>query len=185
MTTSIGTTGQVYAILGRTTNDVAEIDVLAKLQEAERLIQSQHSVAFFTETFYTQVYGRTRQTLRNYKLYFPIKSGQTPTVFVNGVQAVVTTDFTFSANTVVFVSDFLLNPGDRISFQYIPAFFDDYANYLAAMSLYSIGMVDTTAGVSKAIYDELRVRVTEYKQLANSYPHIARMTDHRQQWGIW
>jgi hypothetical protein len=185
MVINLGSTAEVYSILGRTEESLTSDEIESKLNEADRLIRSKTHTKYSVDKFYAASVGATGASLKSYDLFFTPKVGSTPTVYVNGVLATLSTDYTITGSTLLFTSAFTLNKGDQVVVYYIPDFFDDYANYSAAERLFSTSLVDTNNAVGVATYDKIKERVEDYAKLAASKPYVARLLDHKEDHGIY
>jgi hypothetical protein len=93
----------------------------------------------------------------------------------------VTTDYTVdtTASTITFTSSVDVNGGDMIGIFYIPDFFDDYANYLAAQKMVSTSVIDMpeTSSESSGV-GSINKQIETYEKLLKSKPYVASFRDH-------
>lgn len=184
MTYNLGGTTSVYRITKQSTEELAESDVIAELENADRAIRAETSRRYVLDKQVATFIRQNGTVSQSYETYFEIKSGEVPTVYVNNVLQVEDTDYTYSDSVITFTGRSLLSR-DVIQIYYIPSFFDDYANYLAAENLYSIGLIDTMNSTGKASYDSVGTKLNYYRRLLSSKPHVAGARDHRNNSGIF
>jgi len=122
MVITIGSVERVYELLGRSREQLDEASVTMRLEEAERFIKARHGNKFYEEATFATTIPSTGASNKSYNTYFPVKSGTEPTVYVNGVLRVKTTDYSYSDSVLTFSSTMNLLSGDKIAFEYIPAF---------------------------------------------------------------
>ena len=183
MTINLGSTPNVYRILNSTTQNIAEADVIARLQEADRKIRARHFNHYMEDQLFATSQGRNGTIRRSYELYFPVKQGTTPKVFILG-QELTASDYTITDNYLTISSTAVLNYGDQIVVHYTPDFFDDYANYMAAMRIIDSGMIDAGSSVATIqIRDNVKQNLTEYERLLAKKPFVGRFRDHNDSFG--
>lgn len=189
MTTTLGSATEVRRILGRTSADLSDADAEAFLNQAIRKIQARYFTKWMRDKFYATVVNETGATNKVYSTYFKMKdSASDVSVYVNGVILTVTTDYTISASasTITISSSFSLTPTDVINVYYLPEFYDDLANYMAAQLIFQQGMIDLQSGtVAAAIYQNIKDTVKEYEDMILRKPTIAKFRDHIEHEGIW
>lgn len=187
VTIKLGSTTDVYRILGEDTNTLLVADVEQYLIQAERKIKARNFNSYMEDLVYVSVIGRTGNTRRSYSTYFDIKDETTISVYLNGEKLTSGDDYTTSGNEITISSSVAIHPNDILVLKYTPEFFDDYANYLAAKKLMDTGLVDTSnetaAGATRAnILQELN----EYERIAMSKPFVGRYKDHNEPYNdVW
>jgi hypothetical protein len=183
MALTIGSVDRVFEILGRSKEQLDEAEVTMRLEEADRKIKARHFNKYMADVIYAGYIRASGTVCKVYDTYFPVKSDTTPEVYVNGVLATATADYNISGSVVTFSASYNLVSGDKITIYYIPEFFDDYANYMAAERLFSVSLLDTNNAVGKAVYDTIKETVRDYEIMAASKPHVSRTVDHREEYG--
>lgn len=178
MVINLGTTADVYRITGRSTQEVDDDSVVAFLQEADRIIQNQTSPQYMQDVFYANVIGNTGAANLVYSTYFPIQTGSSPSVYVDGVLKTESTDYTITDSTITFTSSSDVHYKAKIVIYYIPAFFDDYANYLASQRLFMTSLLDTDNAVAQTSLQNIQNVINMYVRTIASRPIIGRYTDH-------
>jgi hypothetical protein len=185
MTLNLGSTTEVYRILGKSTNQLDEDDVIARLQEADRKIKARHFSHYMEDQSYVNAYGRSGTVRRTYELYFPVKQGTTTKVYLLG-EELQSSEFSVSDNYITIADSVQLSINDQLVFKYTPDFFDDYANYMAAKRIIDTSMVDTNAAVAVAqVRDNVVGTLSEYERMIGRKPFVGRWTDHHEDDTIW
>lgn len=184
MAVTLGGTADVYRILRRSSDEIADADVVAELESAARTIVAQTSRRYMFDRQNATFIRETGLVSQVYETYFEIDSAASPVVYVNGVLMVVNTDYTYASSVITFTGTEIAS-GDVVEIYYQPDFFDDMANYIAAENIYMTALVDTSNSIAKAAYDTIKDKVREYKAMISYKPHVARAKDHRRTYGIF
>lgn len=185
MTINLGTTADVRRITGFSSTEIDDSTIVSYLDEADRKIRAQHFQKYMMDMFYANIITQTGMVNTAYELYFPIKTGNAIQLWLNGVVRTLTTDYTVSGNILTFTSAVNLFVGDKIQVYYCPEFFDDYANYIAAMRLLSRSVLDSSNGVMIQNYQIVQDNVKFYEKMLAQKPHVARAVDHCIGYGAW
>jgi len=184
MVVTLGGTTAVYRITRRTTDEVAEADVVSELESAARTIVAQTTRQYMFDRQNATFLRASGVVSQVYETYFAIASAAVPVVYVNSILMVEDTDYTYTTSVITFTGQ-TISSGDVIEIYYQPDFFDDYANYIAAENMYSTALIDTSNAVGKASYDTIKEKIREYKALISYKPHVAKARDHKNSYGIF
>jgi hypothetical protein len=177
MTSVIGQAEEVRRILGRSEEELMT-DVIEKyLAEADRWIRSKHNQQYFVDKFYAVPVGYAGGIMRTYTLFFNPDANYAIHVYVNGVE-LISTQYGIVDGILTINASVGLYHRDQIVLTYLPDFYHDYANYVAASKLYATALVDTSNSIAKAAYDEIKRQVTDYQRMANSRPVVCSFIDH-------
>lgn len=182
MTIALGSVDSVRRIIGMSAEQVPDATINQVLQESDRLIRAQHYQSYMCDLFYASSIRLSGNTNLVYELYFPIKANSSIKIYVNGV---LTTAYTQSGSILTFTAAQNLVFGDKVMVFYTPEFFDDYANWLTAESLYATAIVDTSNGVMLQNQQHIKDRVMFYRKLIAGKPHIAAAVDHAETSNLW
>ena len=188
MATAIGSATGVREILGRTSDDLTDSEAESKINEAIRKIQARYWVEWMMDGFFATTVRETGSTNRVYSTYFKMKDANDVIVYRNGVLLTVTTDYTVDATTskITFTSNINLNDGDKVNIFYLPEFFDDLANYMAADRLMRTTLICIPNGTQAvSIKDGIKETLSEYERMIAVKPHVAFIRDHREGASIW
>ena len=184
MTINLGGTADVYRITRQSSEELAEANIVAELANADRLIKAQTTRQYVFDRQFATFLRASGVVSQVYETYFEVKADAAPVVYVNSILMTATTDYTYSTSVITFTGK-TISAGDVIEIYYVPAFFDDYANYIAAENIYSTGLIDTNNSIAKASYDSIKEKLREYKALLNYKPHVAKWKDHKHDYGIF
>lgn len=190
MTTTLGDAGEVRIILGTSESELDTPFIETLLNQAVRWIESYTSKSFITDQFYATVKQQTGTTNTVYETFFPITedTNKAVAVYVDGAELVENTDFTVNRTTsrITFDSSYSLNSGSRITVNYTPSFFDDWANYEAALRILRRSAVNLPEGESgQAIRSEIKEQTNLYRKMVDTKPFIARWVDHKEDGTIY
>ncbi len=177
MVVALGSVAAVQRLTGISPNQVDTQAVEDYLAEADRQIRAAHFNQYMSDLLYANSVLQTGQVNKVYELYFPQKTGSTSKVYVNGALLTATTDYTISSSTLTFTASYPLTARDRIIVYYTPEFFDDYANYLAALKILSSSVVDSSNGIMLQNISHLKDSVTVFQRSIATKPHVARAMD--------
>lgn len=189
MATTLGSASGVRRIIGKDITSLSDPDAEAYLNEAVRKIQAKYYNGFMCDKWHVGSIMNTGAANRVYETYFPIKTGTEANVkvYVRDVILTQTTDYTLSISdsTITLNNSYALSHSDPVHIFYIPAFFDDYANYMAAKRIVDTGMVDMANASASPIYNNIRFTLQEYEQMVARKPHVAKFKDHEETESVW
>ena len=183
MTTYLGSSYQVRRIVGLSSNDLSDDEIIARLQESDNLLRSKHFASYMEDQQPVLNIGRNQGIRRAYESYSPIKANSTVAVMLNGVALTSTTDYSVSGNIITIATSVQMFENDQLVFKYIPDFFDDYCSYIAARRILDSGMIDTSANSSMSqIRANVKEQIQEYERIVAAKPYVGRWKDHYQNW---
>lgn len=187
--TDLGGANAVRRILGKSDSDLVDADVIPYLNEASRKLKSKYFVWYMADKFFATSIAQSGVVNRAYTTYFEMKdSDSNVKVFRNGVELTQTTDYTISstASEITIGGDVELFNGDQIVFYYIPSFFDDFANWMAAKRIMDTSLVDIPGSAQgTSIYTNIKEELLEYDEMVRNKPQVAKFRDHRETATIW
>lgn len=189
MATDLGSADGVRRILGKNSQDITTNEAEAFLNEAIRKLKSKYYTNYMEDKVYANTIIDTGAVNRVYGTYFTMKDSDSDVaVYVNGVALTQTTQYTIdaSASEITILDDVTLNDGDIINIYYIPIFFDDYVNYMAAQKLMMTSLVDIPLSAqATSINTSIKEEIQEFHQMVMSKPEMVRVRDHRETGSIF
>ena len=186
----LGSATAVRRILNKTEASLDDDTVNAFIEEAARKLRGKYFSKYMLDKDKATSIQATGAVNRVYETYFTLKPDTTGNtyVYINGVLKTVTSDYTidFDASTITINSDVTFNHSDDVGIFYIPEFFDDFANYIAAKRIVDRGLVDLPQGTQGGfIYNNIRFTVKEYEDMVKMKPYVGSFVDHREDGGIY
>jgi len=175
---TLGNVNGVRRILGASSLELAQSEVEAYLEEADRKIRARHFSKYMNDMFYANSVSKTGVVNRTYETYFPIKEDSDVQVFVSGQLAQDPSDYSIVNGVITFVDSFDIGRGEQIIIRYIPEFFDDYANYMAGLRMYMTSVIDANTAVAQTNIANIKETLKEYERMIASKPHMVRARDH-------
>lgn len=188
MATALGSASRVRQLLGRDDQELLDSEVEPFINEAIRKVKATTYIDYQLDKQVATIIPKSGAVNRDYQTYFPVKSGTTVKVYIEGVLQVVTTNYTLDDTTSVvsITSGTELGEGDVIGIFYTPDFYDDWVNAIAALRILSRSLVDTPEGSSaSSLRSMLKEQVGEYQTMIDNKPLVGVYRDHAEGYDIY
>lgn len=184
MVETLGSTADVRLITGADESDLNDIQIGRRLDKATRRITTRLG-RVFVDRFLVQSKGAG--LLRVYELHFePRDPVGGLTVYLDGVELSESSDYTYSDGKITLDSSLQLQRGEILVAEYVPDFWDDYANYEASFDIMRTSMLHHRDAESlRVISRDIKDALSEYEKLARSKPVLQGVSDHSEGRGVW
>jgi len=188
--TDLGTVGAVRRILNKTSDELDDDTINGFLNEANRKLKSKYFKNYMLDKQFITTIANTGSLNRIFETYFEIKTDTESNVkvYYNGSLLTQDTNYTLDISTslITLDSDYSIASGGVVSIFYIPSFFEDYANYMAAKRIIDRNLIDLPTNANgQAIYSNIKETLNEYAEMVLNKPHTATYRDHPERDGIW
>lgn len=175
--TNLGSASEVRNILGRSSDELADVEIAPFIKRAENHLKSRYNKCWNRDFFYTGVIRQTGEIRKTYSTFFPMEDTEDNVVrvWVNGLELDDPSEFTVDkeVSEITIASSFDIFARQKIVIEYVPTIALDYINYSASLMMLERGAFNVAEGTTGIdLREEMRSRI---KAMENDFAFKPRI----------